>query len=68
MTERVQEDDLRVGTKLMNHIEQRDVFEGARHRHVVVESVEGPFEDLDRRRTLETLVHRLQFIEEVNGW
>src|ERR1035438_10414889 len=51
----------------MNHVQQRDVFERARHRDVVVESLEGPLEDLDRCRTLKTFVHRFEFIEEVSG-
>src|ERR1035441_10891586 len=51
----------------MNHMQQRHVFERAGHRDVVVESFEGPFENLDRRRTLKTLVYRFEFVEEVSG-
>jgi hypothetical protein len=49
----------------MNHVQQREVLEGAGHRDVVVEALEGPGEDLERARTLEALVGALEFVEEV---
>jgi hypothetical protein len=37
-------------------MQERHVFERTGHRDVVLESIEGPLEDLDWRRALKTLV------------
>ena len=42
----VKKNDLGPGVRTLHHVHERKIFEGTRHRDVVVETIKGPRQDL----------------------
>src|ERR1700744_4202187 len=61
---RIEKNDFRRWSKLVDHVQQCDVFERARHCDVIVEQIKGQAKDLVRGGVLDALIHDIELVQE----